>query len=379
VRWRTAVTLLTVLLFTGCQPLESSYEEEGDEVIKAEHYSEDSVSGLINAFIEREEIPGMSVLVFRDDKVLAGGCFGYADVQKGIKLTEEHIFLIASVSKTITATALMELYDKGILGLDDPINEYLPFDVVNPYYDGDITFRMLLNHTSSIADGEALDDQYYYMEDSPVPLEEFMCDYLEKGGRYYDEDQNYYDFAPGDVHEYSNVGSALIGVLVESISGQCFDEYCKEHIFDPLEMTHSYWMLEDAPVEMIVTPYDDRLEPLRHYTFTDYPNGGLRTNASDLMNFAGMYLKKGIYGSEKVLKESTVDLMLSRSVPELEWDVGLHFFQMEKEENIWYHDGGEEGVSTFLALDRDRGTGVIVLCNKSDVELEELVSELLRY
>ena len=148
---------------------------------------------------------------------------------------------MASISKTITATALLQLFDNGKFKLDDNINDYLDFKVEIPGYSKVITFRMLLTHTSGIADGKVLDEEYYYGKDSPVKLDFFLEEYLVDGGEYYYKNQNFHDFEPGSDHEYSNVGNALIAGLVEDISGMEFNAYCKKNIFEPLKMNSTFW------------------------------------------------------------------------------------------------------------------------------------------
>ena len=169
----------------------------------------------------------------------------------------------------------------------DPINDYLDFGVSVPGYSESISFKMLLTHTSGIADGSALDDQYYYGEDSPVSLDYFLRNYLVPGGEYYNASENFHDFEPGTSHEYSNEGSALIAVLVEQITGVSFVTYCRENIFNPLDMSNTFWRLGNA-TGTIVQPYDyvsGSNKEIQHYTFTDYPNGGLRSTAKDLHKF----------------------------------------------------------------------------------------------
>ncbi len=323
--------------------------------------------------MRKQDIPALSILVFKNSDILYQKYLGKADVEKNIALSEEHVFLIASVSKVITATALMQLYDKGLFGLDDSINEYLDFKVENPDYKGSITFKMLLTHTSSIADGPAMDDQYYYGKDSPVDLGYFMKNYFSRGGKYYNRYENFCDFKPGSEFEYSNIGSALIAVLVEEISGQDFNTYCKNNIFKPLKMTNSYWKLSETNIKKVVRPYDEFLRPLEHYTFTDYPNGGLRTNVRDLFNLLSAFANGGIYNGYKLLAKKTVDMMLTPQIKQIDSTAGLHFFKMNEKYNLWGHDGGEEGVSTIMAFNRGTGIGVIILTNQGEADLDNIL------
>lgn len=328
--------------------------------------------------MQAQDIPALSVLVFREGQVLHERLFGEADLAQGAALTADHLFLLASVSKVVTGVALLQLHEDGHFQLDDPINGHLPFAVQVPGHTGtDITFRMLLTHTSGIADGSALDGQYYYGQDSPVALADFMEDYLVPGGQYYDAEDNFHDFEPGTQHEYSNVGSALIGVLVESISGLGFNEYCKANIFGPLGMGDTFWRLDEIS-QPIATPYDwanGSHQSIQHYTFTDYPNGGLRSTARDLFKLLSTLAQGGSAGNVQLLQPATVEAMRTPQIPSLDGQMGLHFFLMDQTHGLWGHDGGEQGVATTMAYHPGDKTGAIILTNFGEADLDELLRQ----
>ncbi len=327
--------------------------------------------------MQTQHIPALSVLIFEADEILYEGCFGKSNVEKNTALQNDHLFLLASVSKVVTATALLQLYDQDQFDLDDNINDYLNFEVAIPGYTKDITFRMLLTHTSGIADGAALDDQYYYGEDSPVELTDFLANYLTPNGEFYDKKDNFHDFAPGSQHEYSNIGAALIGALVTEIAGMDFNDYCKQHIFNPLGMTNTAWHLADIN-QFIVQPYDyinGKNEMIEQYTFTDYPNGGLRSTAGDMFKFLSAFVQNGQSNDYQLLKQSTIEAMITLQIPNLSEEMGLHLFQMDETANLWGHDGGEQGVATIMAFNSDSQIGVIILANQGEADLEELLVE----
>ena len=327
-----------------------------------------------------QKIPAMSVLIFEGNDILYEKYLGISNLEKKQPLTSHHLFLLASVSKVVTATALLQLHEKGLFSLDDNINDYLPFQVAVPNQSTPISFRMLLTHTSGIADGSALDDQYYYGEDSPTLLGDFLEQYLIPGGQYYDAIENFHDFEPGTRYEYSNEGSALIGVLVEQISGKDFNVYCKEHIFQPLGMDHTFWRLDESlqSNSPLVLPYrlaNNQLEALEHYTFTDFPNGGLRACGRDLHTFLSAFLQDGVVNNYQLLAPHTISSMITPQIPSIDKQVGFHLFQMDASNNLWGHDGGEEGVATIMAFNHSTKVGAIILTNQGDVDLDEILVE----
>lgn len=167
------------------------------------------------------KIPAAAVAFIRDGKIETAHGYGITDLESGRQVTADTLFTIASVSKTVTATALMTLYEQGKFGLDDDINTYLPFEVRNPNFpQSAITFRMLLTHTSSIRDSKVY-EQYYTLQnepvlpDSPVELGDYLRDYLSVDGSLYDAADNYTAREPGAEYLYSNTAFGLVGYLVE--------------------------------------------------------------------------------------------------------------------------------------------------------------------
>lgn len=328
-----------------------------------------------------QNIPALSVLLFKEDNILYEKYLGRPQLEQDTTLDQNHLFLLASVSKVVTATALLQLLDQGLFSLDDKINDYLSFKVQVPNYTTDISFRMLLTHTSGIADGSALDDQYYYGEDSPVALGNFLENYLVPSGTLYKATENFHDFEPGSVHEYSNVGNALIGLLVEQISGMSFNGYCKQNIFAPLGMTQTFWRLDEIN-QTIAQPYNytnGQYEAIQHYTFTDYPNGGLRSTGRDLFKFLHAFVQQGTANNYDLLKPETIQAMTTLQIPSIDNKMGLHLFLLNAENSLWGHDGGEQGVATIMAFNPTTKIGAIILTNQGEVDLDEILVESYQF
>ncbi len=370
----TSLLLILFITLLACK------KDEPEVVVTpppAESSTEADLRTYLSSVKSAQNVPAMATMVFKEDKVLFENYEGQSDIEKEIDLTAEHVFLLASVSKTITATALLQLYDDGKFKLDDYINDYLSFKVEIPNHPKNITFKMLLTHTSGIADGKALDDEYYYGKDSPVNLAKFIEGYLNVDGDLYNERQNFHDFEPGTQHEYTNVGNALMAVLVEQISGEGFNAYCKKNIFEPLKMTSTFWRLDEVN-KTIVQPYNyvkGDYDPIGHYTFTDYPNGGLRSNVKDMSRFLMTLANGGSFDGAELLKAATVEQMITPQIPSLDATMGLHLFLMDKTNNIWGHDGGEQGVATIMGYNPSTKIGVLIFTNQGDADLDAVLVE----
>ncbi len=339
----------------------------------------DSIESFEDFLIEEREdqhIPASAVLVFDKESILYEDYRGFSNLDSELALASNHMFLIASISKVVTATALLQLYDQQKFDLDEDINNYLPYQINIPGHSGAVSFRNLFTHTSGIADNPSVfDAQYFYDEDPTIGLGIFMYEYFTPGANYYDAANNFHDFAPGSQHEYSNTGSALLAAMVQYICGVDFRYYCQTHIFDPLGMRNTSWSLGGI-TQPIVTPYDylgGENVAIRNYTFTDYPNGGLRTTARDLHKFVSALASSGRSGATQLLEPATVALMHTPQIPNLDDEVGLHLFVMNSELGLWGHDGGEQGVATIFGFNPTTGIGAIILTNQGEAELEELL------
>ena len=221
-----------------------------------------SLDEKVRRAIGEKVVPGVAAALVRDGKTAFTGAWGLADLRRKRPVREDSIFQLASLSKAITGVAALQLFEQGRFGLDDPVSRHLGWELAHPRHKKKpITYRMLMTHTSGICDNwDVLDEHYVYDRDNPVRLGDFLRGYLERGGDEYDEDENFSEDAPGSAEDYSNVGVALLGHLVERISGQDFARYCADRIFAPLGMTSTTWIVSEVDRARLALPYIDRNE-----------------------------------------------------------------------------------------------------------------------
>jgi CubicO group peptidase (beta-lactamase class C family) len=243
--------------------------------------------------------------------------------------------------------------------------------VNHPVFDTDITFQMLLTHTSSLRDN--WDVMPLYEGDSPLSLGYYLEEYFTPGGEFYSSEDNFYnDLEPGTSLNYCNNAIALVGYLVEVISGIPFDEYCEINIFDPLDMDETAWFLKDLNIDNIAVPYDYNedweLEPLKHVGESRYPAGQLRTSSPQLCNFIISMLNDGTFESNSILNEDIIDLIFTPQFSEMPmmWTddfIGLIWFGEDTWEFYWHHTGGLPGCSTEIRIYPLDEIGIVVLTN----------------
>ena len=191
---------------------------------------EDIFNRIIEKLMDYGHFPSVSACIIKGDEVVWSKSYGYSNIGNVKYANIDNSYHIQSVTKTITGTALMQLYEEDLFDLDEDVNNYLPFSLRNPQYpETPITFRMLLSHSSSINNIHIMYPYDDFLNLYPMPwLEAFFV----PDGDYYFSD-HWTDSKPGEICSYANLNYDMIGYLVEVISGQDFVEYCEENIFNP--------------------------------------------------------------------------------------------------------------------------------------------------
>lgn len=364
---------LFLLLIFSCQK---------EEVVDVK--SKNNLKKVAESTYKLFQMPGLCYLAVKNDSIVISEGLGYANMSEKIPFTPQTRMIIASISKTIIVTTLMQLVENGSINLDSDINQYLPFSVRNPNYpDVVITVRMLLTHTSSISDAGYVSEYYLYgYDDYPVLLMNFQKNYLTKNGTYY-TNANFYSNRPGTNYKYSNVGAALAACIVEQVSGIDFNEYCKEHVFQPLGMNKTTWLFNETPKDEIAIPYSNlnNLNPSKpFFSYPTYPDGHLITTAEDLSKLMRAYLMEGSFNNYQLLQPSTVDAILNIQNLAVGVKQGLIFEFLENVNfSVWGHNGGDPGVSTEMYFDREKHIGYIMFTNRSNAYSQTLRNALLQF
>jgi CubicO group peptidase (beta-lactamase class C family) len=339
-----------------------------------------AVTSYIEKALPEQHIPGLSAALIVDGDVVWAKGFGLADVASQSPVTPETLFVMASVSKTIVAAALMYAVEHRALELDADVNKYLPFRVRNPHSpDAIITARQLATHTSSIIDSPVYYGpvSYHFGGDNPIALGSFLAAYLTPGGQYYDAEHNFLDQAPGTKRQYSNVGAGLEAYVIESATGVRFEQYCAKNIFEPLGMVATAWHQRDVDMSRHAIPYADvegMSVPLQHFGLATWPDGGLRTTTLDLARFVGMIMQGGTLHGVQVLNGATVHDMLARqsierSVSSSDKHAHAIFWQIDDPKDgaptRYSHGGADPGAATYATFDPAKHVGVVVFANTS--------------
>jgi CubicO group peptidase (beta-lactamase class C family) len=329
------------------------------------------LNSAIRSYMNSNNIAGLATLIVKDNQIVWNKNYGYRNVENQLPVEDSTIFLVASVSKLIIATAVMQLWENGMINLESDINNYLPvgFSVRNPNYPNDsIAVKMLMTHTSSIQDDWNILDPLAVCGDSPIPLDTFLINYLIPGSKYYSQ-FSFYSYKPGQYYNYSNVGTSLLALMIEKLTGKSFSEYCKDSIFNPLAMNKTSWFLNGMSISEIAIPYIGS-NPLCHQGWAAYPSGFLRTTKLELANFLSAYINKGLFNNYRLLKSSTIDYMLSDQFGYIIDGIriqGLIWHKLlPRDPSLWVHGGNWEGVETYAGINPNDGYGIIWFQNSGN-------------
>jgi CubicO group peptidase (beta-lactamase class C family) len=358
--------------------------------------SRESFDAFVRAVMKKGRIPGVAVAVLERGRVAWARGYGFANLERQIPMAPDSVLNIGSVTKTITATAIMQLWENGRLELDGDINRVLPFAVRNPAFPSlPITTRHLLTHTSSIDDAAEYDESYA-CGDPTTPLAVWVERYLRAKGH----EAHFTRARPGTSYDYTNVGFGLLGVLIEAVSKQSYADYTIEHIFHPLGMSSTSWYLAHTDRARHAIPYeyvargaaqvgrvqDPRWSPGDHrtptfvphclYSFPTLPDGLARTSVNDLCRFVAAYQLGGALDGKRVLRPETVRAILTAQPIAHKpkgFEQGLAWFSGE---STWGHSGGDPGIVSEIAMRAD-GLGVVLLANSSSEEALAIAHRLL--
>ncbi|UCB58342.1 MAG: beta-lactamase family protein [Thermoplasmatales archaeon] len=381
-----------VLLLVGSNFISVSANHDSENKVKLnltdEHRNE--IKNIffdlkISLFMKLARFPSISACIINDNQVIWSKGYGYYDLKNKKEATSDTIYIIASITKTIVGTALMQLWEQELFDLDEDVNNYLPFSLRNPNFpDEPITFRMLLSHTSSLNVNKR--NEYYWINNSEdPPFDFFPMPYLEEflipGGKYYHEDIWSNTHKPGERARYANVGFDIISYLVEIISGEPFLLYCQHQIFDPLEMYNTSFNLSTLNIDNVALPYytylgkyyqineltfiyGDDTPPYPYWKMRAYPAGGLYTSIDDLSHFLIAHMNDGIYEDTRILEKETVDLMHTiQPNNELGYGFAWMEYPISEKYSATGHGGDIVGVDTWMLFIPSEEIGVIYFAN----------------
>jgi D-alanyl-D-alanine carboxypeptidase len=310
-----------------------------------------SIDNFVQSRIQKRHIPGVSVAIVRDGKLVRANGYGLANVELSVPATERTVYQLASVTKTFTATAVMMLVEEGKLKLDDKITALLR-DL--PAAWEKVTVSHLLNHTSGIKSYTSTKDFFKHSRKDFSQRE--ILDLVAKEPL---------EFAPGEKWRYNNSGYFLLGMLIEKVTGKKYGEFLDERIFKPLGMTQTRVNDLHAVIPNRAQGYTWDGKQIRNGEYVSptqpFSAGMLVSSVADLVKWDAALC------TETLLKRSTLEQMwtptkLTKGEP-ANYGFGWEVSKVNGHRLV-SHGGGIPGFSTYLARFVDDNLSVIVLTNE---------------
>jgi len=318
----------------------------------------------VDAYVQRQmrdaRIPGLALGIVHDGRSVHLRGFGRAD-DFGRTFTAQTPFFIASNSKSFTALAVMQLAEAGKVDLDGPVQRYIPwFRVADPEASARITVRHLLNQTSGLTEGAGREATLGVGMHSLEPAVRALA--TTRLAR-----------SPGTAFEYSNLNYTALGLVVEMVAGEPFDTYVKAHIFEPLNMHHTYTNIEDAERAGLASGYRYWFGfPVAFETSghgSTVPTGGIISTAEDMSRYLAMYQGQGSYDGQVLLSPAGIAEMMQPGPPQTRGVFAGAGYGMGWFIGRWggvdasYHFGDEPNAHAGMALVPQGNWGAVVLFN----------------
>ncbi len=323
----------------------------------------DQLSATIAADVADDGVGGIAAGVMVDGDLVWADAWGLADRETREPMLPSSVSRTGSISKSVTAVLMMILVDRGVIGLDDPVANYLPeFDELQARRPGtqDVTFRHLASHTAGLV------REPDWSESVVGPISEWENRVLQS------IPQTAYDSIPGARYQYSNIGFGMLGLALSRAAGRPFMDMVEEEIFAPLGMTGSSFVVEGAALEpRLAQGYTSRNDvvdgeaPAREHAGRGYkiPNGGVYSTVGDLGRFLGAIA--GVPGL-RILEESSREEMLRMQTPEdphVGYGLGLSLVMDDQGNRLAAHGGSVAGYNAYMVVDPDTRVGVVLLRN----------------
>jgi CubicO group peptidase (beta-lactamase class C family) len=321
---------------------------------------------VLQTRIESNGLVGVSAAVSKDGQIVWEGGAGFRDREAGLPANAEMVHRIASITKSMTAVAAMQLVEQGTLDLDAALQQYIP--AFPPKDKGTIRIRHLLTHTSGIR-------HYRVKENRPFKHYANLDDAMKL---FWDRTLA---AAPGERFVYTTYGYTTLGAVIERVSGQSYAGYMSEHVWTPAGMAHTGLEIPGASGpnrsklyrknrEGVIEP-DDQTD-----LSVKYPGGGVISTAGDLVRFANAFESGSLVKQETRERMLVVPPVENRRLP---YAMGWMVWEDERFGDYYQNDGGQSGTSTYLAVFPEQDIAVAVIGNvaRAGSDVREIAFDLV--
>ncbi len=328
----------------------------------------DSLRTAIRRLVDSAGLPSLTVGISMGGRTVWAEAFGFADLARRVPATPDTRYSLASISKPITATAVMRLVEQGRVALDAPANRYLRAGRITGVAGSadSATVGRLLSHTAGIP----LHYRFFYADGTGRIAEPDEAGTIDRYGVVM--------FPPGTVYTYSNLGYGILGAIVGAASGTTYEAYLRDEVFAPLGMSRTT-VSTGAGLENSAVRYDADRRPVPFYDFDHRAASAVYSTANDLLRFAEFHLGTRRDVAAGFLSDAGVRRMQQPVTPPTATPGGYGLGWFVDDDNgvrRVRHTGGMPGVNTVLAMYPDAGVAVVALANQASPLPGRLASDL---
>ena len=322
----------------------------------------------IQSIMQAIPVMGLSVAVVKDNKIIYAQSFGTKSRENNTPLTNDCIFRIASISKSFSATSIMQLAERKKLSIDQDVSELIGFKVRNPKFpETVITLRLMMSHLSSINDSQG-----YFSLDAINP---------EKNPNWA---KSYSHYEPGKGYAYCNLNFNMIGAIIEKISGERFDQYVIKHVLDPLGLYGGYdvdgldksrfasiyeYRADSSKFILSESAYASRAKDISNYamgytTPVFSPTGGMKISATDLAQYMLMHNNLGKYKGKRIISKKSAQQMQTALSEEEGYGFAIETTsKMIPGKTMKGHTGVAYGLFSAMFFQPEEKFGIVVISN----------------
>jgi CubicO group peptidase (beta-lactamase class C family) len=319
------------------------------------------LDSIIRNNLEQQRIPGAAVAVVHEGRIIFSQCYGYADTKKKAPITEDTYFMVGSLTKSFTALAVLKLIQQGKVDLNADIRKYIPDFSVRNLYGGEtlITVNHLLTHTSGL-----MIDYYVRLTGDKKQSNVDLLSQLRN---------EYLCFKPGSASKYSNVGYRLLGMIIERVTGERFEDYLKKEVFKSLGLTQSSFHYTEEMAGHMSKGHDGDTEMSR-IDNEDKSASGLFSTLKDLTIFL-KFLSGAPPSTGGINNNKIIDSIIKNVNPAIDtfydnkniyssgWQ--LNFYQFKDIQTVLSSSGNINGLSTAITYIPEERLGIVILTNSS--------------
>lgn len=349
-------TCFILVLAAGCSTSQKAAKPYDKSFIEIETF--------LQSLIDTNGIPGIAIAITVDHDIVYAKGFGVKNIDTKEKLEPNNTFHIASVSKTFTATAVMQLYEKGKIDINKPLISYLPYFKLKDERYKDITIKQMLNHTSGMPDVEDYEWEKGFSDDGAA--ERYVKSLSD----------SVLISKPGIEFHYSNIAFDIMADLIAKVSGMSFEKYVKENILTPLEMNESSFYYPEISKQLRTSPHDGnppKVLAVYPYNRMHAPSSTLNTNVLEMSHYAIANMYNGKYKNTQILTPETHLMIMTPTFTrnkEQNISIGLSWFMYPYKglTNV-EHGGSDDGYRSLLTLIPEKKIGIIILSNIESIRM----------